>query len=105
MPATRGQLVGQRLVDHHVAGVGTLVRGHDPQQAVPFPRVQRQEAGFGPNVFFEHEGDSGVPEQRQVGLDFLKQIVCYVVGQVVVEQRHAGGEQRMVARHKAEGGN
>ena len=47
-----GQLVGQSLIDHHVAGVGTLARIHDPQQAVPLPRVQRDEA-LGPDVLGE----------------------------------------------------
>ena len=34
-----GQFVGQRLVDHDVPGVGTFVRVHDAQQAVPLPGV------------------------------------------------------------------
>ena len=63
-----GQLVGQGLVEHHVAGMGPVVRLQGLQPAVPFPRVQRQEADFAEDVVLEHEVDPGLPEQRQLGL-------------------------------------
>ena len=91
-----GQLVGQHLVDHHVAGVGTLARVQRPQQAVPFLFVQRLELGSGGKVFVEYEGDVGVPKQlqfRQFRLGGWKRNVAYVQSQVVRKQRHRRREQ------------
>ena len=99
-----GKLVGQRLVDHHVPGVGTLLQVHDPQKAVPFRLVQRDEITFlGSEVFVEHEVDSGCLVGRQLVPVSRKVIVSHVIGQVVLEQRHAGGEHRMGEIHSAEG--
>ena len=98
-----GQLVGQRLVDHDVAGMGTLVRVHDPQKAVPFPRVQRNVAGFDEDVFVEHEVDSGCLVQRQVGLGMQQRRISHPQGQIVLKQRHAGREQSISARQNTEG--
>ena len=55
-----GQLVGQRLVERDVTRVGPLVRGQDPQSAIPFPWVQCQEVGVGEDVPRTEEG-SGSP--------------------------------------------
>ena len=63
-----GQLVGQRLVDHDVSGMGPVVRLQSLQPPIPFPRVQREEAALGDNVLVEHEADAGFPVQRQLGL-------------------------------------
>ena len=94
-----GQLVGQRLVDHDVPGVGTFVRVHHPQKAVPFLGVQRQEVGVCEDVFVEHKRYSGFPEQWQLRLGVRKDTVRYVKGQVVLDQRHAGSQKRIGVAH------
>ena len=97
-----GKLVGQHVVEHYVAGVGPLVRPHDAQQAVAFPRVHRDEVPFGADVFVEHEVDSGFLVERQVALGIDKIAVWHVIGKIVIAQRQAGGECRVGARYVVE---
>ena len=97
------ELVGQGLIDYDVSRAGTIVRFHEPQQAVPFPRVQGNEIAFAEDVFVEQEVDSGLPVRRQVRLVVWKRVVCYVVGQVVVKQRHVCSHQGVNECHMTEG--
>ena len=97
-----GEVVGQCLVDHDITGMGTLIRVQVLQSAIPFRRVQCEVVNFGINVVVEYEIDSGCPIQRQLGADKLKIGILDMQGQIVIEQRHAGGEHRVGARHNAD---
>ena len=98
-----GKIVGQSLVDYHIAGMGPVVRVQVPQPAVPFRLVQREKVDLAVDVLLKHEVDTRFSQQRQVVLDILKIEVGNIQGQVVLKQRHAGGEQSVYTRHKAEG--
>ena len=90
-------IVGQRLVDHHVAGVGTLVRLQAPQQAVAFRGVQRLEVRLAVDIFVEHQVRSECHTRLQLRLDLRKLPVDDPQGQVVVQHRHAGRQQSVHA--------
>ena len=71
-----GQLVGQGFVEHDVARIGTFFRFQDPQQAIPFPQVQRQEVQLSDDVFVEHEVDSRLPEATTTRAGYAEAMSC-----------------------------
>ena len=52
-----GQVVGQRLVDHDIAGIGTFILPHDAQVSVPRSPVEGKEVDIGKDVRFKYHID------------------------------------------------
>ena len=72
-----GQIVWQRFIDHDIVDMGTVIRIHRLQPAIPHPLVQREERDVGIDIFVQHNGDTGSPQHRQGGLEIENLVIGY----------------------------
>ena len=97
------QLVGQRLIDHHITRMGSLLQRHHPQEAVSLRLVERDVVHIGEDVLLQQHIDAGtIIESPFFHIERQRARRHRVIRQVVVKQRHAGRQHLIRIGHSLE---